>query len=55
MLVVSRLIITFIVLAMVTTQLGISIGYRLARQSDDQLLSEQHAALSISISEQAMA
>jgi diguanylate cyclase (GGDEF)-like protein len=51
MLVVSRLIIAFIVLAMATTQLGIGIGYRLARQSDDQLLSEQHAALRITISE----
>ena len=51
MLVVSRLIIAFIILAMVTTQLGIRIGYRLAGQSDDQLLSEQHAALRIAISE----
>ena len=51
MLVVSYLIIAFIILAMVTTQLGIGIGCRLARQSDAQLLSEQHAALRIAISE----
>jgi diguanylate cyclase (GGDEF)-like protein len=50
MLVVSCLIIAFIILAMVTTQLGIGIGYRVARRSDDQLLSEQHAALRIAIS-----
>jgi len=51
MLAVTRLITTFIVLVVVATMLGAGFGYYLARQSDEQLVVQQHAALRNTISE----
>ena len=51
MLAVSRLIVAFAILAVATTLLGTGFGYRLARQSDERLLFDQHAALRNAISE----
>ncbi|HUL88999.1 MAG TPA: bifunctional diguanylate cyclase/phosphodiesterase [Pseudolabrys sp.] len=51
MLAVTRLITTFIVLVVVATMLGAGFGYYLARQSDEQLVVQQHAALRNAISE----
>jgi len=51
MLAVTRLIIAFIILALASTVLGTAIGYQQARQSDERLLVEQHAALRNAISE----
>ena len=51
MLAVSRLIVAFAILAVATTLLGTGFGYRLARQSDERLLFDQHSALRNAISE----
>ena len=51
MLAVTRLIVAFIILAMAATVLGTGIGYQQARQSDERLLVEQHAALRNAIAE----
>ncbi|HYC15645.1 MAG TPA: bifunctional diguanylate cyclase/phosphodiesterase [Pseudolabrys sp.] len=51
MLVAARLIVIFIVLVVVATVLGTGFGYYLARQSDEQLMVQQHAALRNAISE----
>jgi diguanylate cyclase (GGDEF)-like protein len=51
MLTVTRLIIAFIILAVAATVLGTAIAYQQARQSDERLLVEQHAALRNAISE----